>query len=401
VSCWPSFTSDLEALVGHLKSRGVESVAMESTGVYWIHLYLLLEESGIEVCLVNARDVKNVSGRKTDEKDAVWIMRLHSYGLLRNSFQPEGPIRVLRNYVRHRKNLIRHRSNLLNRIQKSLEQMNIKIHTVISDIDGVSGMKILTAIIDGERDATTLATLCDGRIKTQKETIIKSLQGIWREEHVFELSQLYRMLVAADQMITECDQAIKETLLALEPPMQNNKFVEAKRANKQQQKNSISFDVERHLIQLTGVNPCLIEGLSSVSALSLIAETGLDMDKWKTPSHFCSWLNLVPNTKITGGKIISSRLQKKKNPAGQIFRAIAWTLSRSKHPLGEYYRKMRAKGGGKYAVVATAHKVAKIYYHILKNKVDYDPQILIDLQQKNKEKKISVLRMKLARLEAT
>lgn len=396
VSCWPTFTSDLQKLVDHLKSRKVESVAMESTGVYWIHLYLLLEESGFEVCLVNARDVKNVTGRKTDEKDAVWIMRLHSYGLLRNSFQPDAPIRVLRSYVRNRKTLIRDRSTCLNRIQKSLEQMNLKIHSVISDIDGVSGMRILTAIVNGERDAHLLAAMCDGRIKADREIIIKSLQGMWREEHLFELGQLYRLLLFTDQMILECDQAIQNTLKTIVNP----ENCQSKPERSKKQKNNISFDVEQYLIQLTGVNPCLIEGISDVSALALIAETGIDLEKWKTPAHFCSWLNLVPNTKITGGKIISSRLQKKKNPAGQIFRGVAWTLSRSKHPLGEYYRKMKTKGGGKYAVVATAHKVAKIYYHTLKNKVNYDPQILIEVQKQNNEKKINALRRKLAALEA-
>jgi len=395
------FTSDLHSIANCLKENGITTIAMESTGVYWVPLFLLLQEYGFEVFLVNAKHVKNVTGRKDDESDAEWIQKLHSCGLLSASFQPDNMERTLRSMIRHRKNLVRTSSTYINRMQKALELMNIKLHTIISDIDGKTGLLIIEAILTGERDPEILANLRDKRIKASREDIIKSLEGHWTTEHLLELRQCYQLYCAHRQMIEECDREIEKQLVE-QIASKNEGLIPdlPKVKRKVSSKHKTPFNLTAYLKELLCVDVTEVFGISELSALTILSEVGTDMSKWKTEHHFTSWLNLVPNTKISGGKIISSRIRKKKHHAGQAFRIAANSLYNSKSPLGDYYRRIRAKAGAAKAVVATARKLAIIYYKMVSNKEAFNPKALEVYQKKYKEKKINQLKKKIALLEA-
>jgi len=395
------FTRDLYSIATCLKEYGITSVAMESTGVYWVPLFLLLQEKGFEVYLVNAKHTKNVTGRKDDESDAEWIQKLHSCGLLRASFQPDNITRTLRDMVRHRTNLVRTSATYLNRMQKALELMNIKLHTVISDIDGKTGTLIIEAILAGERNPEILADMRDTRIKASREDIIKSLEGYWTREHLFVLRQCYDLYRYHAQKIKQVDveieQVLKEQIASgNEGVIPDIPPVKRKVSNK----NKVSFNLTSYQKAILGVDVTEVCGISELSALTIMSEAGTDMSKWKTAHHFTSWLGLAPNTKISGGQVISSKIAKKKHHAGQAFRVAANGLYNSKSPLGDYYRRIRAKAGAPKAVVATARKLAIIYYMMVANQEAFNPTALLDFQQKYKEKKINQLRKKIAKLEA-
>lgn len=395
------FTRDLHLIANCLKAKGVTTVAMESTGVYWVALFLLLQEYGFEVYLVNAKHVKNVTGRKDDESDAEWIQKLHSCGLLSASFQPDNMTRTLRSIVRHRRNLVRTSSTYLNRIQKALELMNIKIHTIISDIDGKTGLLIIEAILAGERNTEVLADLRDKRIKASREDIIKSLEGHWTTEHLFELMQCYQIYCTHQQMINECDREIEKQLIEQIASANNGLIPDIPNGHRKASgKHKVQFNLTGYLKKLLDVDVTQVCGISELSALTILSEVGTDMSKWKNEHHFTSWLGLAPNTKISGGKEISSRIKKKKHHAGQAFRMAANSLYNSKSPLGDHYRRIRAKSGAAKAVVATARKLAIIYYKMVSNKEPFNPKALEDFQQKYKEKKVNQLKKKIALLEA-
>ena len=395
------FTRDLHSIAKCLKQNGVTTIAMESTGVYWVSLFLLLQDYGFEVYLVNAKHVKNVTGRKDDESDAEWIQKLHSCGLLTASFQPDNVIRTLRSMVRHRKNLVKTSSTYLNRMQKALELMNIKLHTIISDIDGKTGKLIIEAILAGERNPEVLADLRDRRIKASREEIIKSLEGYWTAEHLFELRQCYQLYTTHQQMIDECDREI-EKQLTVQIASQNEGVIPEKQKVKRKvsNKNKVSYNLTAYLKEIFGIDVTEVVGISELSALSILSEVGTDMSKLKNEHYFTSWLGLAPNTKISGGKVISSRIKKKKHHAGQSFRIAANSLSNSKSPMGDYYRRLRAKAGAAKAVVATARKLAIIFYKMVSNKESFNPAAIEDYQKKYKEKKINQLKKKIALLEA-
>ncbi len=402
VRCFDAFTIDLRDIVKWLTSIGITTVAMESTGIYWLPLYLLLEDAGVNVYLVNAKNTKNVTGRKKDDSDAVWIQKLHRCGLLQKSFQPEHENRILRNYVRQRKNLITVGSDSVRRMQKALELMNIKVHTVISDLIGKSGMKIIAAILEGERTVEVLAGLCDPRIQATKEEVIKSLEGIWSDEYLFMLKQAYDEYYFYQKQIKDCNNKIQEQLLTQVAIVKQGDISEVPEENstkKKGKKNQFDFDVAGHFQALTGVDLCKIPGVNEVTVLELIAEIGTDMSKWHNAKHFAAWLNLAPNTKITGGKIISSKMMRKKNKAGQTLKMSASCLARNKTPLGDYYRRMRAKLGGKGAVLATAHKLARIIFVMLKQKKEYNAEMLNESQEKFNLKRIKHLEKQLAKLK--
>jgi len=395
------FTRDLQLIANCLKEKGITTIAMESTGVYWVALFLLLQEYGFEVYLVNAKHVKNVTGRKDDESDAEWIQKLHSCGLLSASFQPDNMTRTLRSMVRHRKNLVRTSSTYINRMQKALELMNIKLHTIISDIDGKTGLLIIEAILAGERNPEVLANLRDKRIKASREDIIKSLEGYWTTEHLFELRQCYQLYCTHQQMINECDREIEKQLV--EQIASTNEGVIPdipKVKRKVSGKHKVPFNLAAYLKKILDVDITEVFGISELSALTILSEVGTDMTKWKTEHHFTSWLGLAPNTKISGGKVISSKIKKKKHHAGQAFRIAANSLYNSKSPLGDYYRRIRAKAGAAKAVVATARKLSIIFYKMVANKEAFNPKALEDYQQKYKEMKINQLKKKIALLEA-
>lgn len=356
-----SFTQDLHDLAKWLKKCQIDTVAMESTGIYWIQLYLILEEYGFDVFLVNARHIKNVSGRKSDVQDCQWIQQLHSFGLLNASFQPDLYGRELRTYMRHRKNLTEQYSMQIQLMQKAFEQMNIKLSNVLSDITGKSGIAIIEAILRGERNASTLAMLADARVKASREDIVKSLQGCWRNEHLFELRQAYDLYLIFKQKIKECDHQIEHTLQQHNNSSSNDDQVK----RKAQSNNKFDFNATSYLKKILGVDITEIFGISEISAMQIISEIGIDLTKWPTPKHFVSWLNLAPNNRVSGGKLLRPKKDRKKNKAGQSFLMAAYTLQRSSHWLGATYRRIAAKHGAPVAIKATARKIAIILYQII------------------------------------
>jgi hypothetical protein len=317
--------------------------------------------------------VKNVSEKKTDESDAEWLLVLHSYGMLKPSFQPENAARQIRNLARHRNSLLKGASKEVQHMQKAMEQMNIKLTNVISDITGVSGQRIITAILTGERDPQVLSALADKRCKRSKEEIALSLEGTWDADHLFELRQSYELYKIYQGMVEECDKEIERLLAGFVSRIDTDK-VEMMRAKKRiGKKNAVAFDVESYAHAIWGVNAMAITGMSSGSLLQLIGELGSDfVDKFDSPAKFCKWCNLVPNNKISGGKLISSRVPRRKNPVGQIFRLCANTVAKSNSPMGFYFRRIKSRAGHMSAIVATAHKMAEIFFIMVRDKVAYD-----------------------------
>ena len=403
-----AFTCDLRSISEWLQKCNIETVAMESTGVYWKQLFSVLIEDGFDVFLVNAKHAKNVTGRKTDESDALWIQKLHSCGLLNSCFLPDDQTETLRTLVRFRKSMIQDSSRYIQRIQKSLELMNIKVHTVISDILGKTGTAIVEAIIDGERQAENFMCFIDGRIKADEETLLKSLEGNWRKEHLATLKLSYETYKFLQEKIAECEREIENTLIEYaaaknEGVLEGVEHSEEKKGSKKvkkKNKNNPSFNTRSYLEKIHGVDVIEIFGLSEISALEIMAETGTDLSKWPTEKQFISWLNFCPNNKISGGKLISSsRLKKKPNLASQAFRIAANSLHKSDNWLGDYFRRMKSKGGHKYAIVATARKLAIIYYKMVRYKQSFNPPALEEYQEKTKAKKIAYLERSLAKLK--
>lgn len=396
-----SFTSDLNEICSWLKACKIKTVAMEATGIYWIPLYFKLKDSGIDVILVNAREVKNIAEKKTDEADAEWLMLLHTYGLLKASYQPENEARKIRNLTRHRNNILKALSKEVLHMQKAMEQMNIKLSNVLSDIVGKSGLAIIVAIINGERNPIRLAQLADSRCKRSREDIALSLEGTWGEDHLFELKQAYDLYKYLQGQMIECDRMI-EQLLKSYTALIDTDMVNFKESKKPIcKKNAVAFNLEHYGYAIWGVNAMRIPGMSSGSLLQLIGELGHDfVEKFDTPAKFCKWCNLVPNNKISGGKLISSRVSKRKNPVGQVFRLCANTLKDAKNSLGIYFRRIRSRSGHMQAIIATAHKMARIFYTMVKNKSEYDETNVGIDEQELLLKKIERAKITLARLNA-
>lgn len=402
VQSFATMTCDLQSIVKWLKECKVDTVAMESTGVYWKPLFGLLIKEGFEVSLVNAKQVKNVTGRKNDEDDAMWLQRLHSCGLLKSCYLPDDEQETLRTLVRFRKTLMQDSSRFILRMQKSLELMNIKLHTVISDITGQTGMAIIKSIIGGERTAENFLPLVSTRIKADRETIVKSLQGNYREEHLYTLEESCRFYEFYQQRIAACDAQIEKQLQQYETALtEEERMTKAATViKKTKYKNHPRFNVREYLHKIHGVDVLGIYGLSDTGGLELLAETGTDLSKWENEKHFISWLNLCPNNKISGGKLISSKVMKKKtNLAAQAFKSAANAVQKSNHWIGDYFRRMKGKGGNKYAVVATANKIATIYYKMVRYKKEFNPVELHLYQQKYKKAKIAFLERKLNELK--
>jgi transposase len=378
VRSFKCFTVDLNELADWLEQCGIETVAMESTGVYWIPLYQILEARGFEVILVNARHVKNVPGRKTDVLDCQWLQQLHSYGLLRGSFRPEDRICVLRSYIRQRDNLVKSAGAHIQRMQKALEQMNIQLHKAITDIIGVTGIRIIEAILNGERDPTKLAQLRDHRIRNSEETIAKSLEGDWREEHLFTLRQEFELYQIYREKITECDRKIEAYLGTFESKVAPDQkpLPKFKHGRKKRQGNQPDLDLRTPLYRMTGVDFTALDGFDVLTVQTIISEIDLDATKWPTEKHFSSWLGLCPNNKVTGGRVKDTRSKKVVNRAACAFRMAAQAAGKSHTALGGYYRRMRNRLGPSKANTATAHKLACIVYRTLKYGKQYvDPGV--------------------------
>ena len=372
-----SFTSDLYELSKHLKENKVTTVAMESTGVYWIPLYDLLEEEGFEVKLVNARHVKNVTGRKTDVEDCQWLQKLHSFGLLSGAFRPVEKIRPLRAYNRQRSLLIESMAIHIQHMQKALFQMNIQLSNVLSDITGVTGMKIIRAIVAGTRDPKVLAQFRSHKCASSLEDIEKSLTGHWKNEHLFSLQQALELYDFYQKQILHCDEKIEEALQELNggenPRDSNNQSNDDKSPKKtpKSYKNALHFDVKAYLQSITGVDLTKIPGIDGISALKIIGEIGTDMNPWKSAAHFTSWLGLSPENKISGGKRLSSKTKPTANRVAQVLRMAANTLYRNDSALGGFLRRMKARLGAPQGITATARKLAVLVYTMLKNGTEY------------------------------
>lgn len=396
VRAFGTFTRDLYALADWLAACHIKTVAMESTGVYWIPIYEILESRGFEVYLVNARHLKNVPGKKTDVLDCQWIQQLHTYGLLQASFRPPEEICALRALVRHRGNLIRYRSAHIQHMQKALQQMNVQLTQVVSDITGVTGLNIIRAIVAGEHNPQVLARMRNPQCAKSEAEIAAALQGHYRFEHLFVLKQALAQYDFYDQQIRECDAEIESMYAALSPADLDGEDVPPPPKPKHQKprKNQAHFDLATALYRTVGVDLTAIDGIDALTVQKVIAEIGLDMSRWPTVKHFASWLGLAPHNKKTGGKVISSRTKKTQNRANTALRLAAQSLSRSDSALGGFYRRKRAQHGAAIANVATAHKLARIIYHMLKYREAYTDPGEAYYEQKYRERAIRNLKRK-------
>ena len=362
-----TFTADLNEMAEWLIQCGIRTIAMESTGVYWIPVYQILEAKGIEVTLANAAHVKNVSGRKSDMLDCQWLRTLHSYGLLAASFRPAADIAVLRSYMRHRQALIESAAAHIQRMQKALSQMNLQLHHVISDITGATGMRIIRAIVAGERDRQRLAAMRDIRTKADEQTIAKALEGDYRPEHLFALKQSLQLFDFYQNQIRDCHQQIADHLRGLETHTEPKaELLRAARRKKDNHRNRPDFNIREEVFRISGVDPTEIDGMNETAMLGLIAEIGVDMSPWKTEKHFASWLTLCPNNKISGGKVLQRRTRKSASRARDILRLCAQSLLSSRSALGAYCRRMCTRLGKPKGITATAHKLALLVYRMLK-----------------------------------
>jgi transposase len=380
VRCFGAFTEDLHALAKWLQQCGVQTVAMESTGVYWIPLYQILQDYGFVVKLVNARAVKHVPGRKSDVCDCQWLQQLESYGLLNGSFRPEAKICVLRSYMRQRETLVQDAAGQVQHMQKAMTQMNLQLHHVISDLMGVTGLAIIRAILAGERDRLKLAALKDWRIRSDENTIAKALVGDYRAEHLFALRQALELYDYYQQKIAECDQEILREMQSMET--RASEPAPAKR-KKRSSPNPFNFDSPAELYRIMGVDLTRIDGINEGTAQLILSELGLDIHKkWPTEAQFASWLGVCPNNEISGGKVLRRGTRKVLNRVAHALRMCAQSLLKSKSALGAFARRLRARRDKQIAITATAHKLARLIYRMLKFGGEY-----VDIGQEKYEEK--------------
>jgi transposase len=397
IRVFATFTEDCNLIRDYLLSLGITTVAMESTGVYWITLYDVLDQAGIEVYLVNGRDVKNLPGRKSDVKDCQWLRQLHSYGLLRKSFIPGPDIRKLRSYMRIRQDHIRAGATQVHLMQKALTQMNIRLTEQINDITGASGLKIINAIIDGQRDPAVLVELCHGSIlKSKKELVLKSLEGHYSDEHLFALRQALGVWKYYNHLIWECDQEVEKLLKEM---TKDKKDITTTGIRKPIRYHAPAVkDLHQPLLKLTdGKDPIGIAGITDYSFLEVVSEIGTDMTRWPTEKHFTSWMKLA-SMKASSGKGVKKIRMKRQNKAGQIFRKIAQGILTSKHlALGAFGRRIRGRRGPAVAIKAVARKIACYYYRVMTKGTDFVEigiQAYEQHQRKQQERHLEKLALK-------
>jgi len=388
-----TFTADLQRLAAWLVQCGIKTVAMESTGVYWIPLYEILEERGLEVVLVNARDVHNVRGRKSDVSDCEWLQELHSVGLLRASFRPSAEIVTLRTYVRHRQTLIEAAAAAIQRMQKALTQMNVQLHHVLTDLTGVTGLAIVGDILAGVRDPQVLAAHRDRRCNASQQEIAAALTGNYRAEHLFVLRQNFEAYQFDQRQIAQCDALIEAQLTTLAGTRPApSKPLPAARPRKKPSKNEPRLELRSPLHRITGgADLSQIDGFGPYGALQLIAEIGIDMSRWATEKHFTSWLTLAPHNKVSGGRLLSSKTQPSANRAAAVLRRAAMSLTRSATALGAYYRRMAFRHGKPKAITATARKLAVLVYRVLRGDLTYHDPGPAAYEQHHRERMVSNL----------
>ena len=385
VRCFKTFTEDLRQMATWLRQCHIHTVAMESTGVYWLPPYEILEEAGICVCLVNSKHVKHVPGRKSDVQDCQWLQYLHSVGLLHASFRPEEKICAIRSLSRHRASLIEIAAVHVQHMHKALTQMNLQIHHVLSDITGISGMAIIEAIVAGERDPVRLAALCDQKVRSDQQTVIKSLVGNYRPEHLFTLRQSLLAYRHYQQLMAECDREIEQLMQRLNSkidPSQNGPTPLAGSGKQKRRKNQFYFQMAPELHRIFGVDLTAVPGISALTAHTLLAEIGPELNRFPNVAAFASWLALCPASNKSGGKVISSKTRQTNSRASRALRIAAQTLARSRSHLGNFYRRMRARLGAPQAITATAHKLARIVYHMLSTGQAYDETVFLNEDRK-------------------
>jgi transposase len=391
-------TADLELLADWLTECGITTVAMESTGVYWVPLFELLERRGFEVFLVNARQTRQVSGRpKTDVLDCQWIQRLHSFGLLSASFRPSDEVCVLRSYLRQRHIHIGDASRSIHHIQKALEQMNVKLTEAVSDVTGTTGMLILKSILRGERNPQRLAKYRQVNCKQTEEQIARALQGNWREEHLFSLKQAVKAYEFERRQLKECDEAIEKYLKTLEDKSAGE-VLEPKPTKSKYKATAPKFDARNLLFQVSGKDLTMIEGIEPTSALTILSEIGFDMSKWATEKHFTGWLGLSPLHRGSANKIKHRRVRGGANRAARAFRLAAQGCHHAKNAMGAFYRRIQARAGGGKAVVATARKIAERVYRLLKYGETYVRQAMNEYENTYRIKLTKGLAKKAAEL---
>jgi transposase len=388
VRCFGTLTPDLEALADWLKECRITSVAMEATGVYWIALFQLLERRGFTVLLVNARQIKNVTGRKSDVSDCQWIQRLHTYGLLGGSFRPADRYCVVRSYLRYREELVSARSVQIQHMQKALCQMNLQLSQVLSDISGESGLAIIGALMEGERDPVKLAALAHHRVKSSRSQIAKALIGDYRAEHLFVLKSAYELYQVYEAKIAACDEQLAQELARLPDRVD----IQAKPLPAKVSTKKIDESLRLGLYLKMGVDLTAIEGVGATVALTMLTEVGPDLSRFKTEKHFTSWLGLCPDNRISGGKVLSCRTRRVVNRLSDVLRLAATALECSQSALGAYYRRMKAKLGAAEGVTATAHKLARIIYRLLKYGEAYVRQGMVEYEKKYQERKLKSLK---------
>ena len=369
-----SFTVDLERTADWLEGCGIETVAMESTGVFWIPLYDTLERRGFEVLLVNPHQLRYAPARKSDVLDCQWIQELHTCGLLTGAFRPDEKLCTLRSYVRQRERHLKNRATQVQCVQKALTEMNVQLKAVLSDVVGVTGLRILRAILGGERDPQALARLRDGRCKHDEATIAKALEGTWREEHLFAIEQALDLYEAYGEKIAACDLRIEAELVTFEDRFEKpeaDEGCEKKRYGRCDAKNSFSFDAHTQLHRIAGVDLTAVPGIEAPVAMKVLSEIGTEVTPWRHGGAFCSWMGLCPGSKVTGGKRLSSKSKPCANRAAAAFRMAAYGVQKSKSYLGAYYRRMKGRLGAPKALTATAHKLARIVYAMLRDGREY------------------------------
>jgi transposase len=383
-----TFTRDLNELAEWLEHCCIRTVAMESTGVYWIPLFQILEGRGFTVYLVNAHYLKNVPGRKSDVSDCQWIQYLHSVGLLRTSFRPPDHICAVRALWRHRASLLQMAAEHTLHMQKALSQMNLQIHHVLSDITGTSGLAILDAILAGERDPIELAKRCHFRVRSPRETVAKALEGDFRPEHVFTLRQSLEGYRFHQKLIADLDCEIARLMQTLPSGTVNSASPETrtKRTAYRRQGNDPSFDLRGELYRIAGVDLTDIPGVSSVTAQVILTEVGPDLSRFRHASAFASWLGLCPENRVSGGKTLSRRTRRVAHRAATALRLGAHSLSRAKGYFGEFFRRMRSKLGTASAITATAHKIARVVYHVLFTKEPYSETIFHQCEEQSQQR---------------
>jgi transposase len=383
------FTVDLQQMADWLIERGVRSVAMQSTGVYWIPVFEILQQRGLEVYLVNARHTKNLPGRKSDIAECQWLLKLHTFGLLNNSFQPRDEVRRVRTLWRHRGGLVAQASSAIQRMQKTLTELNIQLSNVLSDLSGVSGMRIVRAILSGQRDPGALAALADRQVKASKEVIAKSLEGNWRHELLFVLGQEVEMYGMYQDRIAACDREMQQQLrdTTSKVDLQAQPLGRRKKG-KRARGNAPKFDLRAELYRITGVDWTQVDGIDVQVAQSVIAEVGADLDAFPSERNFASWLGLCPTNDSSGGRVLNRRTPKVVNRAKVAFRQAASSLIRSKSYLGAQYRRLRTRLGAPKAITAMARKLACLFYRLLKQGQQYVDKGTAYYEQRHREQQV-------------